>query len=295
MANPFDSLNSFADKFGNIVSTARGVAGGGNIIERYPSTVESQEAPFILFTRHKAEYNSSPTSSGIRTNPQGHVSLYMPMGISINDNMVYENAATGLSGAGIDSLINGVNPENFTQNDAIAAVQQFGDEAAMATGGIIGSKLGAAGALLGGAGVGTLAKSAISEAQKRTQISMNPREFMLFKSPGMRNFSLQFRFIPDSIEESQTAERIIKWFREGMYPERAGSISFRFPDAFNIKFSNISGVPKIPEVFLESASVTYNPNSMSYFRIDNRPVEVNLSLEFKELQPITRESIQEGF
>jgi hypothetical protein len=80
-----------------------------------------------------------------------------------------------------------------------------------------------------------------------------------------------------------------------MYPTAAGQYSFNFPDAFQIEIKNMDGLPKLPEVFLESASVTYNPNSMSYFKQGNRPVEINLSLEFKELQPITRENVDEGY
>ena len=59
---------------------------------------------------------------------------------------------------------------------------------------------------------------------------------------------------------------------------------------------NLQGIPLVPEMFLESASTTWNPNSMSYLRdVNNRPVELNLSLEFKELMPLTRESIKAGF
>jgi hypothetical protein len=57
----------------------------------------------------------------------------------------------------------------------------------------------------------------------------------------------------------------------------------------------MDGMPKLPEVFLESCNVSFNPNSMSYFKQGNRPVEIVMALAFKELQPITRENINEGF
>ena len=34
---------------------------------------------------------------------------------------------------------------------------------------------------------------------------------------------------------------------------------------------------------------------MSYFRINNNPVEINFNLEFKELAPITSAQIEEGY
>jgi hypothetical protein len=261
-----------------------------NNIQRYPLKAETKGDPFILFTRHRARYHKGSINK-VNEN-MGHVAMYMPMGVSINDNMVFETVSTGLVGS---VMQNGIDPSNYNSEDLMAAINTYGDEAAMAVGGKIGFKHGVAGAFLGGAGLGGVAKSAINENQKKSQISINPREFMLFKSPGMRSFSLRFRFIPDSLEESKAAEEIVKWFREGMYPEVAGKIGFKFPDAFEIKFEKSPSLIKIPEVYLESASVTYNPNSMSYFRVENRPVEINLSLEFKELQPMTRDSIQEGF
>jgi len=266
------------------------------LIERYPQKAEAADSPFILFTRHRATYNAASTSTGkVSLETKQHVSLYMPMGININDNMVFETAATGLIGAGYEQLMNGVDPDNFSAADVTALMNQFGDELAMGVGGAIGSKLGIAGAFLGGSAAGGIVKSVLQENQKRNQISMNPREFMLFKSPGMRGFSLSFRFIPDSESESNTVNRIIKWFRTGMYPEQDGATAFKFPDAFQLEFVNVNGIPKIPEVFLESATTTYNPNSMSYFRINNNPVEINFNLEFKELAPITNAQIEEGY
>ena len=80
-----------------------------------------------------------------------------------------------------------------------------------------------------------------------------------------------------------------------MYPTAAGQYSFNFPDAFQIEIKNMDGMPKLPEVFLESCNVSFKPNSVSYFKQGNRPVEIVMALAFKELQPITRENINEGF
>jgi len=266
------------------------------IIMRYPQRSEADDSPFILFTRHRASYDSASTSTGqIQLTTNEHVALYMPMGININDNMVFETVGTGIVGAAYDQIVQGVDPNNISMDDLKAITNEFGDEVAMGIGGAIGSKLGIAGAFLGGGAAGGIVKNVIQESQKRNQVSMNPREFMLFKSPGMRGFSLSFRFIPDSEQESKSVNSIIEWFRTGMYPEKNGVLAFKFPDSFQLEFNNVEGIPKIPEVFLESASTTYNPNSMSYFRLNNSPVEINLSLEFKELSPITRSAVTEGF
>ena len=268
----------------------------GGIIARYPNSVEQTDDPFVLFTKHRAKYNNRGNTARVDMITTDHVSLYMPMGFAINDQAVFETAATGVLGGAASALISGADPTNVTRSDVTAIAMNSAEQLGTAAGGIISSRVGGiVGAILGGIGAGTVAKAAAQEYSKQAQVSVNPREFMLYKSPGMRNFSFRFRFIPDSEGESKVAEEIVKWFRRGMYPTAAGQYSFNFPDAFQIEIKNMQGIPKLPEVFLESCSVTFNPNSMSYFKQNNRPVEINLSLEFKELQPITRENINEGF
>lgn len=272
----------------------------GGIIARYPNSVESTDDPFVLFTKHRAKYNTRGGNSRVDLISTDHVSLYMPMGFAINDQAVFETAATGVAGGAAAALISGTNPANVTQADVTAIAMNSAEQLGTAAGGLAGSALpgrvgGIVGGILGAVGAGTVAQAAAQEYNKQAQVSVNPREFMLYKSPGMRNFSFRFRFIPDDEGESRAAEEIVKWFRRGMYPTAAGQYSFNFPDAFQIEIKNMQGIPKLPEVFLESCNVTFNPNSMSYFKQNNRPVEINLSLEFKELQPITRENINEGF
>jgi len=52
---------------------------------------------------------------------------------------------------------------------------------------------------------------------------------------------------------------------------------------------------RIPEVALTSVNVAYNPNSISYFRYDNMPVEITMELSFQELRPIDRSMVEQGF
>lgn len=272
----------------------------GGIIARYPNSVESTDDPFVLFTKHRAKYNTRGGNSRVDLISTDHVSLYMPMGFAINDQAVFETAATGAIGGAAAALISGTDPTNVTQADVTAIAMNSAEQLGTAAGGVAGSLVpgrigGIVGGILGAVGAGTVAQAAAQEYNKQAQVSVNPREFMLYKSPGMRNFSFRFRFIPDDEGESRAAEEIVKWFRRGMYPTAAGQYSFNFPDAFQIEIKNMQGIPKLPEVFLESCNVTFNPNSMSYFKQNNRPVEINLSLEFKELQPITRENVNEGF
>jgi hypothetical protein len=125
---------------------------------------------------------------------------------------------------------------------------------------------------------------------------MNPREFMLFKSPTLRQFAFNFAFVPSNKEEAMDVPEIIKFFRMAAYPSlHTGGIDYVFPDAFRIQFLESRHMIKIPEVVCISVNVTYNPNSISYFRLDNLPVEIQLQLQFQELMPIDQSLVERGY
>lgn len=325
-------MANLAQQLVNGVKTRLGInrsGGGGNkgAVMRYPEQHPSG-APAILFTRHRAQYSAAATqgenvrsksaastmsgsAQGVIYEEVGQVAMYMPMGISIADNMVYDTAATGVlgalyarGGAAVRDLDASAVMETLTNpSEAMAKFgaqySDFKDDvggAGVKYGGLaVGAMLAKIG--LGAAGVGGIVNTALNEEQKNIQSALNPREFLVFKAPSMRSFSLNFRFIPESETEAQTVDAIIKWFRTGMYPEITTlGFAYRFPDAFQISLVNVDGIPNIPETFLESVNVTFNQNSMSYYKSPNggRPVEVNMALTFKEIQPLNRQLIEHG-
>lgn len=224
-------------------------------------------------------------------NSDNHIALYMPQSITVSDSMRYENFSTGIVGALMEG---GFNSDNYSTEDIKALAHQYGT--ALATGGAaaIASKIGMGSALLGGAVVADIASNVNSEIQKSTQAVINPREFSLFRSPSMRQFAYNFTFIPESEKESNTAMDIVKTFRKTMYPSTASVMTYNFPHVYTIQYVN-ADIIKIPEVALASASVVYNPNSMSYFKQNNRPVEIQLTLTFQELKPITSQLVEAGY
>jgi len=310
------------------------MANNSEKVHRYPAKM-SDSQPYVLISRHRAQYNGEATAgqnfsgrtveglqgraNGIVKEELDMVAMYMPMGIGINDSMQYENVSTGALGTlvergtdiSMDDVKNLVSNPSELSDKVSGALDQLesdfrsgGDSAALAASPVGAAAAGGAAAgLLGRIGIGAAAvgigfNTVINEAQKSIQSSLNPREFLLFKAPSMRSFSLQFRFVPESDDEANTVDKIITWFREGMYPEITNlGFGYKFPDAFGIQFENTDGIPALPEVYLESANVTYNPNSMSFYKSKSggRPIEVTLSLSFKEIQPLNRQLVKMGF
>ena len=52
---------------------------------------------------------------------------------------------------------------------------------------------------------------------------------------------------------------------------------------------------QLPSLVIESVNVSYNPNNTSFFKHGNAPVEVGLAITFKEMVPLYRQDVEEGW
>lgn len=268
---------------------------------RFPSNADNENKPFMLFSTHRAQYNNNASKiDPVKTG--NSVALYFPANYNISDSLVYQTESTGLVGAATEAIRSGRGSDiGINDVSEIAKAGITNKQSAQVLAGLAGGAVGALGgkslgAFLGGGAAATAAGNVAAEYAKTEQIALNPREFMLFKSPNIRTFAFSFTFIPSNETEANDIPEIIKFFRRASYPElHTVNAVYNFPEAFNISVVNSDKVIKIPEVFCESVGVTYNPSSMSYFQLNNMPVEINLSLSFKELQPIHREFVEKGY
>jgi hypothetical protein len=260
-------------------------------ILRYPDNVENRDTPYVLFQTKRAQYDGRGNQTLTVADGNG-CAIYMPQNIAVNDSQRYEATSTGVVGAAFDAAFKG---GKVTMEDVRGAAMSNPDVIA----GIVGAGLGAVTSGAGGAVVGGLASASVvggivAEAQKNVQNTLNPREFMLFKAPTIRTFSMEFNFAPKNLAEANNVPAIIKYFRQASYPISSG-FTYNFPLAFVVTFAKSSEMIKLPQVVCTSTSVTYNPNSQSYFEHNNMPVEVTLALSFQELQPIDAQLVGDGF
>ena len=260
---------------------------------RYPLNQQTSGAPFVLFTAFKAKYTSGAQAIGIHGGESA--AMYVPAGFAVTDVMRYESSSPGLAGGVAENLLNG-NNDYSGQNVMDVAGQGVGAAVQAGVGGVATLLTGGGGGVLAATAAQGSAAAAQSIYSKRKQQAMNPNEFMLFKAPGVRAFQFTFNMVPSSSGESDEVIKIVKFFREKMYPTlAASSLVYNFPEVFSVIFKNIEGIPKIAESALTNATVTYNPNSMSYFKHGNRPVEIVLALSFQELMPLSAANIKDGF
>ena len=135
--------------------------------------------------------------------------------------------------------------------------------------------------------------------QLGTKTVTNAFREQFFESVDYRTFNFRHTFMPTSREEANNVRNIIRMFKFHMMPEMGfKNLFFIYPSEFEIKyyFKNQENIyfDRISTCVLEDMSVEYGGDIFATFANGN-PVEVNMSLKFKELELMTKERIKEGF
>ena len=160
-----------------------------------------------------------------------------------------------------------------------------------------GSDKGAMG-LAGGALAGATLTGTTMQAMTKTKT--NPFREMLFESISERAFRFSYKFLPKSRAEVDNIKRIIDLFKFHMHPELTTSnLFFIYPAEFQIAYyfkgEENTFYQKIAPCALTSLNVTYGgAGGMSTFH-DGTPTEINMSLDFKELEILTKERLEQGY
>ena len=135
--------------------------------------------------------------------------------------------------------------------------------------------------------------------------ALNPQVQVLFQGIDFRQFSFDFVLTPYSQEESDTIFEIFKQFKYASAPEMGTNGVFnkglfmKIPDTFGIKFlykgvENLK-VNKIGECVLQDINVDYSGSGTWATHNDGSPVQIKLSMRFKETIIIDKNRITEGY
>lgn len=266
-------------------------SGGVDKILRYPLNIGESTSSAIMFNIHKAKYNNDG-STGLDLNQ--HIALYVVPSVSFNDNIQYEDRSSGLVGSFKGAAVNA--------EEIIKAGTAFGSSSAgkalfIGAGAAIASK--AAGKAAGiasvglGAAIGNVASGLMDEQAKKHQSVLKENPFITFKGVGLREWQFAWSFIPESKEESESVKQIISTFRKSMYPTNE-DWTLKFPEVFSVEFVNAK-FPKMPEIALQSCNIVYNKDSNSFFKENDEPVRVDMTLNFRELMPIYKSHVEMGY
>ena len=154
---------------------------------------------------------------------------------------------------------------------------------------------------------GVISASAVGisadEVLARTQGAVvNPNLELLFKGPSLRPFNFSFQMGARNEGESDEIMRILRFFKQGGSPQRTSAqYLVKAPHTFQIEYLHRSEdgaqnkyLNKIKECALLSVGVNYTPNNNYATFKNGAPVAVELSLAFKELDPVFNDEYGDG-
>jgi len=136
--------------------------------------------------------------------------------------------------------------------------------------------------------------------------ALTDRMEMAFKGIDKRKFTYTFKMMPRSQDESDEIKKIVDMFKFHMLPEMLQASSrgrlMGYPSTFDIKYmyqnAENNYLNKVSECYLESMDVDYGGDRYRTFKPTSAgapPTEVTITLQFGEIELITRERAIEGF
>ena len=124
---------------------------------------------------------------------------------------------------------------------------------------------------------------------------LNPNLELLFNGPTLRPFNFTFKMSARSGKESEEIVRIIRFFKQGMSPQRTDANLFvKAPHTFQLQYlhrqqGEHNFLNKFKECALIGMSVNYTPeNNYATFE-DGAMVSYEMQMQFKELDPVYNE------
>jgi len=215
--------------------------------------------------------------------------LYMTPSIQIGDSMNYHED-TRMMAASIEGLLEG--GLGYIKSLGASDTASLAIHAAPAIGLALGNAL--TGGLLGTFFGGSGADAIKGELERNRGKTINPNEYLRYKSTGLRSFSFGFKFLPDSPDESIMCKEIIQRFRVAAHADRETAITLKVPDQVVVSFHGVKDMIQLPPLVITAVNVTYGPTAATVFS-DNAPVEMDFSVTLQEITPIYQQDVKDGF
>ena len=263
--------------------------------DAFGNIVKKTENKFKYATK-KGSTLSVPRPPTVRMDTA--ITMYMPTMVAVTTAVSYQDEVVGdvaAAGAAVyqQILSNQKSATNITMN----AIKKLGADVGD---GMINMGLNALSVIPGIEG----AKD-VFEAQ-RGYIKA-PKMELFFKGIGKRKFQYSFKMIPKSDQEMQEIRKIVQAFRLNMLPEFSdgdrASRRLTVPNTFDIQYmyngKENGYLHKISTCVLESCDVKYSgEGKYQTFTADDDgapPMVTEMSLNFQEMEIITKERVAEGY
>jgi hypothetical protein len=242
--------------------------------------------------------------------PFQHVCLPIPSGLNSQYGQGWDqedvNAAKAAAGGALQGGMEGFATQGADRRGNMLA-SSFD-----AISGAVGGALGKLKESLTSAGVGdSLAAAGLfgvgkvigkGAAQRATGQAVFSPTYATYSGPAFRNFSFAFSLKALSASDTDAIWDIVKFFKLNSAPFIANGGLWRLyelPKVFQPSFHTKTGamnfnLPRITKCALTDVGITYGGDSYSEFT-NNAPVQVDLTLSFKEIALLSGQDIDAGF
>jgi len=150
---------------------------------------------------------------------------------------------------------------------------------------------------IGQATLNVTTEGALGAVDKALGKIRNPYREQIFKQVNFREFSFDYVFLPESIEETNQVLDIIKTLRQNMLPEVARNAFYLiYPAEFSLQYMYKDNenpyVHQFSDCVLVDMKVKYGGQDFVTFKgTPGMPAEINMSLKFREIVPITGDRV----
>lgn len=121
----------------------------------------------------------------------------------------------------------------------------------------------------------------------------NPFSVTLFEKVQLRTFNFEWIIQPKSPEEAKKIKQIINLIRYYSLPDVNG-LYIDVPFEWEIAFLGNDTLFAFSRCVLENMETNYTPNGFPSFMEDNHAQSISLTLQFKEIYPLTKQSVING-
>lgn len=234
--------------------------------------------PSITFTAlnemGQAFAPNTPVSTNLMSFSQGSVRLYMPQTMQTQYSANYEESQ-------ISNILKPLMDAGTVNTAAISGALTAAGSSAMQN-------------ALAGAEAFTGLTGTQDAYNKANNQAVNNHMEVMFRGIGFRNFSFDFKFFPKNAREMDVLKGAIQTFKYHMHPafKNAGETSyFTPPSKFSINVSSGDIYNGYVDAVLVDMSINYSGSGVAAYHSDGEPVEVDLTLQFKETKYLTKETI----
>ncbi len=266
----------------------------------YPSDLAGQ--PFMKFSTFKLKGGHGSRIGDFNMESMGgHVCLPIPSGVnsSYGQGWDQEEVNPGISLSADLAEAWADTPNDGMIGKTIAAVKSWSENRndSLANTGV--------GAAMAGGGLVAVGKL-IGQGQSFIQMAAGKAAFYntyaTYGGPAFRVFQFLFSFKPLEYKDTTEVREILEFFKKGSFPKLVeGGIwrIYELPYVFTITYHDHNGalhphLPQISQSALTDLSVTYGGDKYTEFDEGSSPVQIDLSLSFREVALLTRKDVGRG-